>query len=106
MYGKVTISGKETGFLANASTPFRYKNIFNIDLISLLSKGDDEGAVEEYEKLAFVMAKQAEKADMSTLTAEDFYTWLDAYEFTDLVEALPEIIGLYMKNKTTNSDPK
>lgn len=105
MYGTVTISGKETGFLANASTPFRFKNVFNIDLISLLSKGDD-GAVDDYERLAFIMAKQAEKADMSTLTAEDFYTWLESFEFTDLVEALPEIIGLYMQNKKTNSDPK
>lgn len=105
MYGTVTISGKETGFLANASTPFRFKNVFNIDLISLLSKGDD-GAVDDYERLAFIMAKQAEKADMSTLTAEDFYTWLESYEFTDLVEALPEIIGLYMQNKKTTSDPK
>lgn len=105
MYGTVTISGKETGFLANASTPFRFKNVFNIDLISLLSKGDD-GAVDDYERLAFIMAKQAEKADMNTLTAEDFYLWLESYEFTDLVEALPEIIGLYMQNKKTNSDPK
>lgn len=105
MYGTVTISGKETGFLANASTPFRFKNIFGIDLISLLAKGD-EGAVDDYERLAFVMAKQAEKADMNTLTAEDFYLWLESYEFTDLVEALPEIIGLYMQNKKTNSDPK
>lgn len=105
MYGTVTISGKETGFLANASTPFRFKNVFNIDLISLLSKGDD-GAVDDYERLAFIMAKQAEKADLSTLTAEDFYLWLESFEFTDLVEALPEIIGLYMQNKTTNSDPK
>ena len=105
MYGTVTISGKETGFLANASTPFRFKNVFNIDLISLLAKGDD-GAVDDYERLAFIMAKQAAKADMSTLTAEDFYTWLESFEFTDLVEALPEIIGLYMQNKKTNSDPK
>ena len=105
MYGTVTISGKETGFLANASTPFRFKNIFGIDLISLLAKGD-EGAVDDYERLAFVMAKQAEKADMNTLTAEDFYLWLESYEFTDLVEALPEIIGLYMQNKITTSDPK
>ena len=105
MYGTVTISGKETGFLANASTPFRFKNVFNIDLISLLSKGDD-GAVDDYERLAFIMAKQAEKADMSTLTAEDFYTWLESYEFTDLVEALPEIIGLYMQSKKTKSDPQ
>ena len=105
MYGKVTISGNETGFLENASTPFRFKNIFGIDLIALLAKGD-EGAVDDYERLAFVMAKQAEKADMSKLTAEDFYLWLESFEFTDLVEALPEIIGLYMQNKTTHSDPK
>lgn len=105
MYGTVTISGKEIGFLANASTSFRYKNIFGIDLIALLAKGD-EGAVDDYERLAFVMAKQAEKADMNTLTAEDFYLWLESFEFTDLVEALPEIVGLYMKNKITASDPK
>lgn len=105
MYGTVTISGKEIGFLANASTSFRFKNIFGIDLIALLAKGD-EGAVDDYERLAFVMAKQAEKADMNTLTAEDFYLWLESFEFTDLVEALPEIVGLYMKNKITASDPK
>lgn len=105
MYGKVKISDKEVEFLANASTSFRFKNIFGIDLIALLAKGD-EGAVDDYERLAFVMAKQAEKADMNTLTAEDFYLWLESFEFTDLVEALPEIVGLYMKNKITASDPK
>ena len=105
MYGKVKISDKEVEFLANASTSFRFKNIFGIDLIALLAKGD-EGAVDDYERLAFVMAKQAEKADMNTLTAEDFYLWLESFEFTDLVEALPEIVGLYMKNKITSSDPK
>ena len=91
--------------MAYVTTPFRFKNVFNIDLISLLAKGD-EGTVDDYERLAFIMAKQAEKADLSTLTAEDFYLWLESFEFTDLVEALPEIIGLYMQNKTTNSDPK
>ena len=43
---------------------------------------------------------------MSKLTEEDFYQWLESFEFNDLVEALPEIIGLYMQNKKTTSDPK
>ena len=105
MYGKVTINDKEVEFLANASTSFRFKNIFGIDLISLLAKGD-EGSIDDYERLAFVMAAQAEKKDMSKLTEEDFYQWLESFEFNDLVEALPEIIGLYMQNKKTTSDPK
>lgn len=105
MYGKVMISDLETGFLANAATPFRYKNLFGIDLLSVLAKGDNS-SVDDYVRLAFIMAKQAEKADMTTLTDEDFYQWLESYEFSDLVEALPDIIGLYMKNKQTNSDPK
>lgn len=105
MYGKIKIGETETGFLANASTPFRFKNVFNIDLIAVLAKGD-EGAVDDYERLAFIMAKQAEKADLSTLTDEDFYQWLEQYEFDDLIEAIPAVVGLYMRNKQTNSGPK
>lgn len=105
MYGKVSVSGKEVEFLANAATSFRFKNLFHTDLISVLSQGDN-ASVEDYERLAFVMAKQAEKADMSKLTEEDLYEWLGAFDFTDLIGALPEIVGIYMKNKLTASDPK
>lgn len=105
MYGMVKIGDKEVGFLANAATSFRFKNLFRSDLLSIISQGDN-ASVEDYERLAYVMAKQAEKADMNSLTDEDFYTWLEAFDFTDLMNAIPEIVGIYMQNKQTTSDPK
>lgn len=105
MFGKVTISGKEVEFLATASTRFRVKSIFGIDLFSVMSHEDNEN-VDAYEWLAFVMAKQAEHADLSKLTLEDYCEWADTFEPLDLDQALPEIVKIFMANQQTTSDPK
>jgi hypothetical protein len=105
MYGLVTIGDKKVPMLANAATPFRFKMLFQIDLLQTMMKGDD-GDVTDYEKLAFVMAMQAEKKDLSKLSEEDFFLWLEEFEFTDLVNALPEVVNIYMKNTKSDSDPK
>lgn len=105
MYGKIKIGEKEVEMLATASTAFRFKGIFHTDLLSIMVKGD-EGSVDDYERLAFVMAMQAEKKDLTKLTEEDFYVWLDDFDFTDLVEALPEVVNLYIRNTKSDSAPK
>ena len=105
MYGKVTIGDKEVSFKANAATPFRFRMLFRTDLIQTMAKGD-EGDVAEYEKLAFVMAMQAENKDLTKLTEEDFYAWLEDFEFVDLVSALPEVLNIYLKNEKQSTDPK
>lgn len=105
MYGKVTIGDKDIPMLANAATPFRFKSIFHTDILQNMMKGD-EGDVTEYEKLAFVMAMQAEKKDMTKLSEEDFISWLEDFEFTDVVNALPQVVNIYMKNTSSDSDPK
>lgn len=105
MYGKVTIGGKEVEFSANAATSFRFKNLFGIDLFSVIGKGEN-AEVEEYERLAFIMNRQAEGAEWNKLTVEDFYAWLESFEPTDLVNALPDILNIYMSNRKGDSDPK
>ena len=63
MFKTLNIDGREVDFSANAATPFRYRQIFHKDLLSILGneeKAQNEG-VEAVTELAFVMAKQAEK---------------------------------------------
>ena len=107
MLKTVTIDGKEIEFSANAATPFRYKQIFQKDLLQIL--GNEERAqqegVEAVTQLAYIMAKQAEKADMAKLSMDDFITWLEGFSAMAFVEKAEEILNVYMDSTTTTATP-
>lgn len=74
MYKTVVVDGKEMEIVANAATPFRFKQVFHKDLLSILGneeKAENEG-VEAITELTYIMAKQAEKADMGKLNYDGF----------------------------------
>lgn len=107
MYKKLTIDGIEVEFAANAATPFRYKQVFHKDLFAILGneqKAETEG-VEAVTELAYVMAKQAEKADMGKLTYEDFISWLEQFSGMAFVEAAEDILTVYMDQTQNTSTP-
>lgn len=107
MYKKLTIEDKEIEFVANAATPFRFKQIFGKDLLRIL--GDEhrveEEGVETITQLAFVMAKQAEKADMSHLNEEVFIDWLEGFGSMAFINAAEDIMNLYMDSATGSATP-
>ena len=107
MFKTLNIDGKEIEFSANAATPFRYRQIFHKDLLSILGneeKAQNEG-VEAVTELAFIMAKQAEKADMNKLNEEDFIGWLEGFEPMDFANSAEEILNAYMGNMASSANP-
>lgn len=107
MFKTLNIDGKEIEFSANAATPFRYRQIFHKDLLSILGneeKAQNEG-VEAVTELAFIMAKQAEKADMGKLNEEVFFEWLEGFGSMAFVNNAEDILNIYMESTETTSTP-
>lgn len=107
MFKTLNIDGREVEFSANAATPFRYRQIFHKDLLSILGneeKAQNEG-VEAVTELAFIMAKQAEKADMGKLNEEVFFEWLEGFGSMAFVNNAEDILNIYMESTDTTSAP-
>ena len=107
MYKKVTVDGKEMEFAANAATPFRYKQVFKRDLLSIFANEDNAQAegVEAVTELAYIMNRQAEKADMNKLTYDEFISWLEGFSPMAFVEAAEDIMDVYVGSSETSSTP-
>lgn len=107
MFKTLNIDGREIEFSANAATPFRYRQVFHKDLLSILGneeKAQNEG-VEAVTELAFIMAKQAEKADMGKLNEEVFFEWLEGFGSMAFVNNAEDILNIYMESTETTSTP-
>lgn len=108
MYRTVMVDGNEMELAANAATPFRYKQVFKSDLFSVLGneKRAEEEGVEAVTKLAYIMHKNAEKADMNKLNEDDFITWLEGYSPMAFINASEDILAVYMDSTTGTATPK
>lgn len=107
MYKTIVIDGNEMEFAANAATPFRYKQVFKADLFAVLGnekRAEEEGA-EAVTRLAYIMHKQAEKADMSKLNEDDFMTWLEGFSAMAFINTAEEIINVYMESTAGTATP-
>lgn len=107
MFKKVTIDGREVELAANAATPFRYKQVFQRDLLQILGnekKAEEEG-VEAVTQLAYIMAKQAEGVDMNKLTFDEFIAWLEGFSAMAFIEAAEDIVNAYMETTQTSATP-
>ncbi len=107
-YGVVKIGGVDVPMAANAATPIRYNQIFHDGYYKTVTDGTitTEQRIEFFEKVGFVMAKQAEKADMSKIREEDFFIWLEGFEVNDLINAVDDIADVYQGNQARESAPK
>lgn len=107
MLKTVTIGDVEVEILSNAATPYRYNMVFHDDLILKTANGMNEAeAVEIAPRLCYIMAQQAQKGDLSKLSEDRFLTWLEQFEFMDVIEASGDIIEAYIASKKTSSVPK
>ena len=107
MYKTLTIGGTELELTANAATPFRFRQVFKKDLLQILGneqRAETEG-IEAVTELAFIMAKQAEKADMGKLNEDEFMKWLEDYGAMDFVNAAEDILNVYMDSTTETAIP-
>ena len=102
MEKKVTIGDKEVLFKANASTPLRYRAMFQTDLLKDLEKLQNKtGETTPILQLAYIMAKQAD-----TSINVDIYDWLDQFDIVPFYNAMPEIMGIWGASNTTLENSK
>lgn len=107
MFKTITIDGRELELSANAATPFRFKQVFKKDLFAILGnedKAQNEG-VEAVTQLAYIMAKQAEKADMNKLNEDGFIEWLEGFGSMAFVESAEDILNVYMDSTVGTATP-
>lgn len=103
----VNIGGKDTELVANAASPYLYKMIFKEDFLKKLQ--EQEPDLDILQKMAFVMAKQAEITNMTKLaelSTDDYLEWLLQFEPMDIYNASDDIMALYMGQSRGTSVPK
>ena len=112
MKKKVLIGTHEVELEANAATPIRFRNIFGEDLLTIISKGTVKGGIDlsvasqVASELVFIMAKTAERADMTTLNKESMLEWLEQFEAMDVVDATEEIFSVYFGDSLSTVESK
>lgn len=107
MRGTVHIGTNETAMLANAASPFIYRQLFKSDFLKEIQKPEVDADI--IAQMGFIMAMQAERstAECMHLTLDDFYKWLEGFSGgLDLFAAASDIFDIYKENEKTTSDPK
>lgn len=110
MFNNVKIGDKTVPMLSMASVDIYYRNIFHEDAIKLQTKTQDEGDIINFVmRMGFVMAKFAELKDrkeMNKLNEDAFLDWLDTFERSDYLNALPDVRMTYEGQTITDVDAK
>lgn len=106
MRKKIKIGNKEVDMKASAATPMLYRECFKdrdilIEIMQMeRSEGEDFEGVDMgmFERIAYVMSGAFKK--------QDFERWLDQFGPMDIVEAAPDIMGLWYDNDTTQAEER
>ena len=109
MFAIIRIGDKDVGMLANAASPYIFKQVFGEDLLLKFTQMKSEANTNIGEKLGFIFAKQAEISDASELmklNMNDFLTWLADFDPLDVFMASEQIVLLYQNQKKGTSTPK
>ena len=115
MRGTITIAGIEVDMVANAATPYRFKQVFGQDFFLLSRKMADEtdpevsdaAASDTFIKLGYIMAMQAKGEKMDKLNSDTFLAWLEGFdEANALLEAISEIAAIYRGQERGTISPK
>lgn len=108
MFGKVKIGNEEFEMVANAATAYRFKQVFNRDLLKIFTQSATTGEAdaESIQMLAFIMIKQAEKVDFTKVNEDMYVDWLEGLNQFELINAMPKVIELYQKTEKTSVKQK
>ena len=108
MTREIEIGGKTIKFTANGATPVFYKDFFKKDLLKEITSSDDGFilASDSVPELAFIMAKQADGADMYKLEKKHFIEFLSLFDPLDLPIKGKEIFDVYVANSMTTEEAK
>lgn len=103
--------GKDIKLAANAATPFRFKQLFEKDLLRIFNDSqkpdaDNAALADVITELAFIMNRQAEGGDMNDMSMNDFYAWLEDYEPMDFLIKSQDIINVYLSSAKPSVESK
>lgn len=107
MFGTVKIGQTDVGMKASAFSPYIFKQIFREDFLLKLQDGAPEPDL--FQKMGYVMAKEAETSSMQELmklNIEGYYEWLMQFEPMDVIAATGEISAIYLGQAAKSSAPK
>lgn len=107
MFSKIKIGDAEVGMLANAASPYIYKQVFHEDFLTKVQEANPD--TDLFQKMGFIFAKQAETenlSDLMKLSLESFFEWLSKFDVFDVIFATSEIANLYYRQKEGTSSPK
>lgn len=103
--GMDTVTFKKVMEMAQAGEDIRLDNTDPETLKALLSVAGS-GGLASAQKLAFIMNRQAEKADMNSLTMESYLEWMEQFDSMAFLENAMDFMGLYLGNKQGTSEAK
>ena len=109
MTKEIQIGNKSITFTANGATALFFKQFFRKDLMELITNDDESSmmlATENIPELAFIMAKQADKADMMHLKYENYIEWLELFNPLDLTMHGEDIFMVYVADSVPSAQPK
>lgn len=108
MTREIEIGGKPIKFTANGATPVFYKMFFRKDLLKEITSSDDGLilASDSVPELAFIMAKQADGADMYKLEHKHYIEFLTLFNPLDLPIKGAEIFGVYTADSVPTEESK
>lgn len=106
MKGTITIKDKEYEAVANAASPYLYRQIFGDDFI--LAFDPENPKPELFEKMFYVMVKQEELGmkQCMKLTMTDYFEWMAQFEPLDIIMEIEQISSLYFANTKGIAIPK
>lgn len=111
MFNTVKIGDKDVPMLAMASVDVYYKHCFGSDPLAVQAQDNPQisDVIALFQRLGFIMAKFAEtksRKEMLKLNEESFIDWIEQFDRTDLMEALPDIRAVYDGEKTPSAEEK
>ena len=109
MTKEFVIGGVPVKFSGNAATTYRYKQVFHNDILKLFMEQGTSLEVDRIIELAYVMHLQAEgytTEQYNAETKEDFFAWLEQFDFTELLTCAPEILSVWVDTNKTSSKAK
>lgn len=111
MLTEVKIGNRSLKLKSSAITKILYKNIFGEDPLVSLKSSEGIESIDTITQLAFVMQKQAESAnwrDLSNVTKEEYYEWLDSFDEDDFLnkDNVIALLSAYTKTAKISSEQK
>lgn len=98
MTKEIMIGDVPVKFTGNAATTYRYKQLFQRDILkSFMAQGTDIDT-DMIMELAYVMHLQAEGAGNEAFNKssfESYLAWLDGLDFVEMLTAAPEILSIW-----------